>query len=98
MAHEDVCVSSALGVVAGAGVMDGAPGKKPDFNIRMSGFPEDDGRWACASSVLCDCSSWDADRGIMYVAVMTVAVCCAAQKLQALSPWTMRPKVRRPHR
>ncbi|CAK0787287.1 hypothetical protein CVIRNUC_010505 [Coccomyxa viridis] len=29
--------------LTGAGVMDGAPGKKPDFDIRMSGFPQDDG-------------------------------------------------------
>ena len=49
---------SALGILAGAGVMDGAPGKKPDFDIRMSTFPEDDARCACASSLYCDCSSF----------------------------------------
>ena len=48
---------SALGTLAGAGVMDGAPGKKPDFEIRMSTFPEDDGRCVCARSLHCDCSS-----------------------------------------
>ncbi len=56
MAREDVCMNSALVVLAGAGVMDGAPGKKPDFDIRMSGFPQDDGRCVCASSVTCHCS------------------------------------------
>ena len=86
MAHEDVCINSALSVLAGAGVMDGAPGKKPDFDIRMSGFPQDDGRCACASSVTCYHLQLKACRGIQCAVALKLAVCCAAPRWQPPSP------------
>jgi len=35
---------------SGSGLVDGAEGRKPAFNMKMSGFPEDDTR--CAHRIL----------------------------------------------
>ena len=91
--HDDVCMIIALGVLAGAGVMDGAPGKKPDFDIRMSGFPQDDGRCVCLSSVTCHHLQLKACRGLQCAVALKMAVSCAASTWQPPSPWTKHPKV-----
>ena len=93
MAHADVCMMRAQcsGVFwqVPASWM-APPGKKPDFNIRMSGFPEDDARCVCASSAPCDCLS---SKAMTCAVALKLAICCAALKWRALSPWMLHPKV-----